>query len=293
MPKHIIASIFFSVVVIFSYAQDPIAQWDSLLSLKLDTARQSKSIQLMDVRNKEFTQLLKKALEINGAFEHPFDSLSKKMSTITSPDGTFRLFNWNIEDIYKEHNFYCLVMFYDKKTEKYKIIELKDNYRRIHDAENKQLDHRNWYGALYYKIIPMEKGRNESYTLLGWNGKGPTTTQKLIDVMQFDGSDRLKFGAPIFKYPDGIKKRVILEFADDAIVSLKYHEKKDDKRIIYNHVAPLNPQVEGIKDYYYPDVTFDALILQNGKWVFEGDTDVRQEQKLKNFTDPKDLEKNF
>jgi len=293
MVKYIIASLFFSVFVCFSQAQESIAQWDSLLSLKLDTARQSKSIPLMDTRNKEFVQLLKKTLEMEGAFNHPFDSLSKKMSTITSPDGTFRLFNWNIEDIYKEHNFYCLVLFFDKKTDKYKVIELKDNYRRIFDAENKQLDHRNWYGALYYKIIPMEKGRSESYTLLGWNGKGPTTTQKLIEVMQFDGSDRIKFGAPIFKYPNGIKKRMILEFADDAIVSLKYHEKKDDKRIIYNHVAPMNPEVEGIKDFYYPDVTFDALILQNGKWIYEGETDVRHEENLKNFKDPKKLEEKF
>ena len=53
----------------------------------------SKSMEL----NSEFKTILHQAILINEAFDYPFDSLSKFMSTIKSPDEKFRIFNWNIQ----------------------------------------------------------------------------------------------------------------------------------------------------------------------------------------------------
>ena len=273
-----------------SFAQLTFEQWEDSLSVMLDVTRKTESIPKMETLNKEFTQTLKKVLQQDGAFDYGFPKLSKKMSTIASPDGAFRLFNWNIEDSYKEHNFYCLVMTFNKKENKYNIIELKDNFRRTFDAENKLLDHRSWYGALYYEIIPNGKNA-KSYTLLGWNGNNQTSTKKIIEVLEFMSADKIKFGAPIFKYEKETKRRVILEYSKHATVSLKYYDKKDDQRIVFDHLSPENPQAEGIKEFYHPDGTFNALVWKNGKWILEQDVDVRLDKKIKNFNNPRDLEK--
>jgi hypothetical protein len=273
-----------------SFAQLTFEQWEDSLSVMLDVTRKTESIPKMETLNKEFTQTLKKVLQQDGAFDYGFPKLSKKMSTIASPDGAFRLFNWNIEDSYKEHNFYCLVMTFNKKENKYNIIELKDNFRRTFDAENKLLDHRSWYGALYYEIIPNGKNA-KSYTLLGWNGNNQTSTKKIIEVLEFMSADKIKFGAPIFKYEKETKRRVVLEYSKHATVSLKYYDKKDDQRIVFDHLSPENPQAEGIKEFYHPDGTFNALVWKNGKWILEQDVDVRLDKKIKNFNNPRDLEK--
>lgn len=291
MKKVLISLFVFSAIAFSAKAQLTFEQWEDSLSVMLDVTRKTESIPKMETLNKEFTQTLKKVLQQDGAFDYGFPKLSKKMSTITSPDKVFRIFNWNIEDSYKEHNFYCLILTFNKKENKYTIIELKDNFRRTFDAENKLLDHRSWYGALYYEIIPNGKGNKTSYTLLGWNGNNQTSTKKIIEVLEFMSADKIKFGAPIFKYEKETKKRVILEYSKHATVSLKYSEKKDDRRIVFDHLSPENPQAEGIKEFYHPDGTFNALVWKNGKWILEQDVDVRLDKKIKNFTNPRDLEK--
>ena len=58
--------------------------------------------------NTIFKSQLKEVLVNNKeSFEYPFDSL-KSMSKITSPDGEFRLFNWNVESEAGMHSFIAL-----------------------------------------------------------------------------------------------------------------------------------------------------------------------------------------
>ncbi len=290
MKKGLVSLFIFSCLAFSAKAQLTFEQWEDSLSVMLDVTRKTESVPKMETLNKEFTQTLKKVLQQEGAFNYGFPKLSKKMSTITSPDKVFRIFNWNIEDSYKEHNFYCLILTLDKKQGTYNIIELKDNYRRTFDAENKLLDHRSWYGALYYEIIP--NGKNpKTYTLLGWNGNNRTSTKKIIEVLEFMSTDKVKFGAPIFKMGKETKKRIVLEYSNDAVVSLKHYENKDGKRLVYDHLNPENPQMEGIKEFYQPDGTFNALVWKNNKWILEEDVDVRVDKKINNFNNPRDLEK--
>ncbi|MEN8956566.1 MAG: hypothetical protein ABF258_00960 [Flavobacteriales bacterium] len=215
--------------------------------------------------NKAFKLQLKKVLKLDEAFIHDFKFLKKSMSTITSPDGAFRLFNWNIEMESGVNNFHCFIL-----TKKGKIIELRDNYRFIENPEFKSLTQRNWYGALYYKIIPMKKGK---YTLLGWNGKDEITTQKVIETMSISRRSA-KFGLDIFEYPGERinKKRVIVEYANDAFVAMKFYNNKDSKQIVFSHVGPSTPQVEGFYQYYYPDGTDSFELTNKGNWLFKLDS---------------------
>ena len=66
--------------------------------------------------NNQFEDHLRKVTKIADAFNYPFDSLSKLMSTIKSPDGKFRIFNWNYELENEEQFYSCLIMKYDKNN---------------------------------------------------------------------------------------------------------------------------------------------------------------------------------
>lgn len=220
--------------------------------------------------NNLFISELEKTLELEEAFYYPFHSL-KKMSKIKSPDDEFRLFNWNVESESGIHSFYCYIL---KKNGT--VIKLRDNHRMTSRPESKTLTHSNWYGAAYYKIIVTKKGK---YTLLGWNGKDGITTQKVIETMSLSRRGA-KFGFSIFEYPNerAKKKRIILEYSDEAIVSLKFYQTKKSEEIVFSHLSPSTPQMEGFYQYYYPDLSFDKFVLKKGKWYFETDAPMKNEK---------------
>jgi len=232
--------------------------------------RKSKINKEFVVNNNLFKSKLNEVLRGDEAFDYPFETL-KTMSKITSPDNKFRLFNWNVEMEGGINRFYCFVL---KKNGK--IIELRDNYRNISSPELKTLSNKNWYGAVYYKIIKLKNGK---YTLLGWNGDDEITTQKVIEIMNLKRKS-IKFGESIFKYENSRirKKRIVMKYANDAFVVLKLVENKNDKEIIFSHISPSTPQLKGHYEYYYPDLSYDKFMLKKGKWIFKEDSQVKNKK---------------
>jgi len=232
--------------------------------------RKSKINKEFVVNNNLFKSKLNEVLRGDEAFDYPFETL-KTMSKITSPDNKFRLFNWNVEMEGGINRFYCFVL---KKNGK--IIELRDNYRNISSPELKTLSNKNWYGAVYYKIIKLKNGK---YTLLGWNGDDEITTQKVIEIMNLKRKS-IKFGESIFKYENFRirKKRIVMKYANDAFVVLKLVENKNDKEIIFSHISPSTPQLKGHYEYYYPDLSYDKFMLKKGKWIFKEDSQVKNKK---------------
>lgn len=278
---HIIVLISFGFFGQKEYPEHLISN-EKALTKKFKALREALLNKDLEEKNKKFIDGLKIMLKEEGAFTYPFDSL-QSMSKITSPDKKFRLFNWNVELEGGYQKFYCFILKKDGT-----IIELKDRHRNMIKAEHKACTDKNWYGALYYKVIPLKGGK---YTLLGWNGKDALTTQKVVEVMTLSRK-RAKFGYTIFKFDNtrDRKRRFILEYADDAYVSLKYHQTKKNKQIVFSHVSPATPQVEGFYQYYYPDLSYDSFVLENGNWVYKSSVDVRNEQSTndKKYNNPYD-----
>lgn len=240
------------------------------LAIKFNELRNAtKNKDLME-KNDAFVEGLKVMLKDKLAFEYAFDSL-KSMSKITSPDKKFRLFNWNVEMEGGYQKFYCFILQKDGD-----IIELDDRHQNMDNPEHKTCSNTNWYGALYYEIIPMDGGK---YTLLGWNGKDALTTQKIIEVMTIS-KKKAKFGYTIFELEDKRerKRRVILEYSDDAYVSLKYQKSKKKEEIVFSHLSPATPQMEGFYQYYYPDLSYDSFLLENNVWKYQSSVDARNEE---------------
>ncbi len=249
-------------------AQDTIlSNRESNLVMLLNDLRSAKDDVEKEEKNALFYAYFLESLTDKDAYSYPFSQL-KSVGVIDSPDGLVRIINWNIEQDDETQKYYGFVLKKDERKDEILVIELFDNSAELPLRPEEILTADNWYGALYYKIIPVEKGSKTAYTLLGWDGNSSSSNVKLIDVMYFSGT-QLKFGSPIFKVKDQILKRVFYEHSERAVMTLRY--EAEYKRIIFDHLSPESPNLVGFYAYYIPDLSYDAFILDGTKWLLKED----------------------
>ena len=237
------------------------------------------------IANTEFITNLTEVLQYEKSFKFPFDSLPT-IARISSPDNTFRIFNWLLKKDNGNYEYFGIVHYHNKKRKRYEFILLVDNSANIRNAEQQDLDAKNWYGGLYYQIAYIKKAGRKYYTLLAWDGNDGYSTKKIIDVMYFSGKNKIKFGLPIFKKnKKESQKRVIIEYDAKTSVSVKYQPK--EQRIVFNHLVPPKKDLEGLEEYYIPEGTFNSYQYKKGKWWLEQDVDIRNQQKVKKIKKPK------
>ncbi|MFT4902534.1 MAG: hypothetical protein ACI84S_000228 [Thalassomonas sp.] len=237
------------------------------------------------IANTAFITNLTEVLQYEKAFKFPFDSLPT-IARITSPDNTFRIFNWLLKKDNGAYEYFGIVHYHNKKRKRYEIIPLVDNSANIRNAEQQDLDAKNWYGGLYYQIAYIKKVGRKYYTLLSWDGNDGYSTKKIMDVMYFSGKNKIKFGLPIFKQnKKESQKRVILEYDSKTSISVKYHNK--EQRIVFNHLVPPRKDLAGLEEYYIPEGTFNAYQYNKGKWWLQQDVDIRNQEKEKRIKKPK------
>ncbi|MEO5570042.1 MAG: hypothetical protein ABIT08_14085 [Bacteroidia bacterium] len=231
---------------------------DSILKGTSDSVR--------SLSNEVFQSKFETFLNDSGSFNYPFDSL-KNVSVLTSTDNKIRIYTWMLPAISRDkYSYFGFVQSYNLKLKKTSIFKLEEEKQPSEDAEKKSLSNKNWYGALYYKMLENKAAKGKIYTLLGWRGNNRQTTMKIIDVLMIDNKGVPKFGIPVFNTDHGLKHRVIFEYTSQAVMSLRYNEKK--KMIVFDHLSPSNPDLKGKYEYYGPDMSYDALKFKNGKWTF-------------------------
>jgi hypothetical protein len=237
--------------------------------------------------DQEFLVFMRDALQHPESFKTDFDTIPM-IGDLRSGDGYFRMINWNLPLDDQTNRYRCFVQYFDKKEDAYKVIELETGYRGLSGEYRKVFNQKDWYGALYYKIVPSKgrgKRRKRAYMLLGWQGKDEYSSLKVIDVMTISKRG-LRFGADIFNYPyEKNIRRFILEYKSDASVSLRYDERK--KRIVFNQLVPMQPDLEGMYAFYIPILEFNAFEWKRRKWVFIEDVEVKPQRKEdKNYNFP-------
>lgn len=238
--------------------------------------------------NEKFLSLIQSALmSSDKSFDYPFDSL-KTVARLTSDDKKFRLLVWNLRKSDGTYEYFGFIQAWSDKENKYLLYPLKDCRDKIKKPEDQLLDNLNWFGAQYYKIIYNKSGRKKYYTLLGWDGNDNITQKKIIDVLTFNSKDKPVFGADIFKYDKKRYKRIIFEYSKTVSMSLKYdkqnmqNNKKKKMMIVFDRLAPLDPNLEGQYQFYYPETNiFDAFIFRSGKWEYIKDIDARNPKESK------------
>ncbi|NJO69778.1 MAG: hypothetical protein HC830_11295 [Bacteroidetes bacterium] len=201
-----------------------------------------------------------------GSFDYPFDSL-KLIGKIKSPDNAFRIFTWNIFLSNETFKNFGIIQVKPEKDKNCQVIILHDN-THIDSVNNSKLSPGNWYGALYYRIIPVRISGIDYYTLLGLDSYSPYISKKIIDVLYFD-QGRTVIGAPIYNIKGKLHSRMIFSYSARISMMLNYDEML--KSIVFDHLAPSESRYTGQYEFYGPDFSFDGLIFKENQWVLVED----------------------
>ncbi|MCA5003765.1 hypothetical protein [Sphingobacterium bovistauri] len=196
-----------------------------------------------------FIKILVSALKEPNSYFFNFDKL-KIISSVRSPDDTFRIFSWNIPMHDGSYLYYGSIQ---RKSGSLNLIPLLDKTFEIKNAELDIVGNDFWYGAQYYDIIPFQK---DKYILLGWKGHNAQNTKKVIEVLRFMPNGDIKLGDNIF-LEDTSLARKIFTYAKEATMLLAFQNA--DHRIIFDHLVPLE---DSTNQRNVPDLTHDAYLLE-------------------------------
>lgn len=239
--------------------------------------------------NYTFIKTLVNALKTPRSFNFNFDSL-KTISIQTAQDKRFRIFTWHIMNNDGSYRYYGTVQM-NNPDGKLVMFPLVDYSPAIKNPADSVTTNDKWYGAQYYKIIPVTYNvRVPYYILLGWKGSTPKSTKKVIDVIYFK-DNKAFFGMPVF---DGDKekpnkKRIIFEYTRQVSMSLNFDPKAN--LIVFDHLAPPDPKLKGNFESYGPDMSYDGYKLTNGRWKLIEDIVMKNppSENDDKFNDPKKL----
>ncbi|KAF0203549.1 MAG: hypothetical protein FD170_976 [Bacteroidetes bacterium] len=250
----------------------------SMMELLKET-RQEKSDSARIILNEKLVLLLAKTLSIQDSYQWPFDSLN--IGKLKSTDNKIRIFNWNIQQNDRT-NLYSMVML---NIEKNKVIVFKTipSLQKLDDIE--VYKDGNWPGGLFYKIIERKDGPKNFYILLSWDGFSPQASRKSIDALSFDTDGMPVFGAPVFKTKEGLKNRVVSEYAATSAFTQTYDRQKitlsnvrksqrkiDDEIIVLDRLVPMSEALEGQRWAYVPAGNiYDGYVYFNNYWTFVED----------------------
>lgn len=251
-----------------SWGQFNVYSREDELAVLLDSIRGAKNNAAKENWNAQFKKLIDQTLHEPTVFDITFTKL-RTLGIIDSPDKLVRIVNWNVEQDDGTQKYYAYVLHRNSlKDTKHKVIELIDKSFLLTAKPEETLQADMWYGALYYQIIPVEKANKTYYTVLGWDGGTRMSNTKLIDVIVFSGNS-LKLGYPLFKSGSTTAKRLFFEHSERSVMSLRY--EPEYKRIIFDHLMPETPTMVGFYEFYVPDMSYDAYILENNRWVLKED----------------------
>lgn len=213
--------------------------------------------------NFSFVRTLVAALHTPHSFDFRFSALDM-VSLLHAPDDKLRVFSWHLPLNDGSYLYYGAVQLRTADGT-LALFPLLDKTYEIEDPETTILDNTAWYGAQYYRIIPL----GEEYLLLGWKGHTPEMGQKVIEVLRMnEGSVQL--GKQIFAHPDtDANARMVYRFSRQASMYLEYDAA--EHRIVLDHLSPMDERFRGQFRHYGPDMSHDAWLLTDGKLVLEED----------------------
>lgn len=211
-----------------------------------------------------------------------------KLSTVKSMlrlehEDDFRIYTWQMPDSSFKYVKYGLIA---AKTKKGIVVtQLVDNSSMQMEPEFKTLKANSWYGAIYYQIIPVKKGRDEVYTLLGF-APDETINRKVIDVLTIDNKGKPVFGEKIFHFDEFMDKtyrrapmRIILSYGGKYAASVRWNEDKE--MIVMDHLSPPDPKLKGVYSTYGPDMSYDAMIWKKGWWELQREVKFDSKQNIR------------
>jgi hypothetical protein len=264
MIKTNIFLLFFMLLSVLNYSQ-------SNLKILFEKLNFSETDQKKDSINRLILETVEN--KFNEADFSEFENI-RNLSFLISPDKKFMIATWPIMYSGFTYKYSGFIRYYEKDFGRFSVEKLTDNQQKTVNPEMQTVNPKNWYGALYYKLIYKKYKKEKIYVLLGWDGYTDLSTRKIIDVFYLNENEEPEFGKDIFEYEDGLKKRLIFEYKEGISMNLNYDDKK--KLIIWDHLSPSKPELKGHYEYYGPDLSFDALYYDKGIWKYIPDADLNK-----------------
>lgn len=265
----------------FSLVEDSLAKIaPGILHGKTDDEKQS--------ANDSFLKMIVRTLEQDGSYSHPFNSL-RTIAILEPKDKSFRMFNWNRPINDGTYRYYVIIQTAPSKKKASKLFLIESIQDKLPQPEMTTLNIKNWYGALYYELVPIKTKGRRVYTLLGWDGNDRVTTKKIVDVLHFSAGGVPKFGLAIFEAKDIYQSRLIFEYRKMAVMSVKYYAK--GKRIIVDHLSAQDASLKGKPEFMAPDGSYDAYRFRKGKWRLEMDYDAKNDKSMvgEKYNEPEEI----
>lgn len=118
---------------------------------------------------------------------------------------------------------------------------------------------------LYYDLVKFEHGGDDYFVLLGWD-RTRNTNRKIAQIARFKSNGSVTFNHKFMRRENSRSSSLSFEYASEGSMMLK--QDKKGKRIIFDHLSPVEKKYEGYYMFYGPDGSYDALLLKGGEWWY-------------------------
>lgn len=207
-------------------------------------------------------------------FSHRFNNL-RYLGQITSPDSLVKIVTWNLVLSSGNGRYFCYIIRRHDAGKSNSIYSLSASYMPDPVLTDTTYTMSDWYGALYYDLRPIDYNGKLSWILLGINYGNPDISRKLIDVLSFTSDSTLILGKKWFAKEGKNAYRVVLEYASNAMISLRF---SSDKSIMFDHLVSFSPAFTDDHRYFGPDYSYDAYTFEDGFWRLKINVDARNKE---------------
>lgn len=222
--------------------------------------------------NDSIKLIIDKYVRSDSVFHHTFETL-RYLGQITAPDSSLKIITWNLNLSGGKGRYFC---YFIKKNEvKNKIYSLTAPYNDAEIKTDTIYSAHDWYGALYYETRRYNDEGKDYWILLGLDYGNPVISRKMIEPLSFADNDSITFGKKCFEKEGRKTFREVLGYASAATITLRF---VSDSSIVFDHLVPFSAELKDKRQYYGPDYSYDAFILEKGVWKFSLNIDVRNRQ---------------
>ncbi|NOT36399.1 MAG: hypothetical protein HOP11_03360, partial [Saprospiraceae bacterium] len=181
------------------------------------------------------------------------------------PDKEIEIFTWQSEKATKDFDYHCLI-----KNEDGSLLKFTRENRDYSRIRREEFNKDNWYGAVYYHILPQSFGNQNYYILFGFAQNSSEEKFKIIETISFNTND-LKLGLPVFPYVDKDKEsttlnRMLIKYSQGSNCLLRFEEV--EKQIIFDHMIYYEDFGSGTMGSYLPDGSYEAFEYKGKTWKY-------------------------
>ena len=270
--KRLFALIPLFIVFSVSAQVDPEIEQEIRQSVKiLEQARNAENDSLRIVLANQFEDTFVKLLGNDEKLCYSFDSI-QPVSVLKSPDNKFRIFTWGLQFSDGSYKYYGIVEInvYGDVV----ILHLDDQSESTSNPATANMQPDNWYGAIYYELVQLGGKKSNIYALVGWDGGDLFVNRKVLEQVrvELDNGGKIFFGGHFVDEKKRNCERLIFEFTERAVMSLRYDKKL--KMFVADHLTAPS-EYKGNTKFMGPDGSFDGYMYDKGYWIYLPDVDVK------------------